>query len=343
MTTLLENGAVVGQKKNPVFVSWIDFHGRSEGIARRLGIEEWSDGGGSGPLPLRYLRLWVSTWKYLRRYKPTEVIVMQPPVVALLAVRSAVGKNVRICGDLHTGTFYDPKWKWSTKLVAKLLGAPNLAIVTNDALAVQAQDHGAEALVLHDLIETYPEVGELGEFEDQGLAQLQDKKYVLVPITYSYDEPLEELAAATHLAAGVVWVFTGRAPESFSQACNAANTVFPGFVSREEYLRLLGHANVLLAPTTEEDTMQRAGYEAMCAGKALVTSDTEVLRDFFGEAALTVPPRAELYADAANDAVRRQSELEGSIIELRTRRVREQSAALQRLSEWIHNDLGTRE
>ncbi|MFI2565631.1 glycosyltransferase [Paenarthrobacter sp. NPDC018779] len=340
MTTLLQPGSAIAQKK-PVFVSWIDFHGRSEGIARRLGIDEWSDGGGSGPLPLRYLRLWLSTRKFLRQYEPTEVIVMQPPVVALLAVRAAVGKDVRICGDLHTGTFYDPKWKWASKLVAKLLGAPNLAIVTNQALADQAQDNGAEALVLHDLIETYPEVGELGEFEDLNLATLQAKKYVLVPITYSYDEPLAELAAATHLAPDLVWVFTGRAPESFKADCNPGNTVFPGFVSRAEYLRLLGHANVLVAPTTEEDTMQRAGYEAMCAGKALITSDTAVLKDFFGTAALTVPPEAGLYAEAANNAVRRQAELERLIVDLRTRRVREQTTALKRLSEWIQGDGGT--
>lgn len=336
MTTLLKSGRETAQKKNPVFVSWIDFHGRSEGIARRLGIEEWSDGGGSGPLPLRYLRLWVATWKYLRAFKPTEVIVMQPPVVALLAVRSAVGRNVRICGDLHTGTFYDPKWRWSTKLVARLLGTPNLAIVTNDALAAKAQEGGAEALVLHDLIETYPQPGSLGGFEDSNLVHLKEKKYILVPITYSYDEPLDELAAATHLAPELRWVFTGRAPESFVAACNAANTLFPGFVSRNEYLRLLGYANALLAPTTEEDTMQRAGYEAMCAGKALVTSDTAVLRDFFGEAALTVPPQADRYAAAAAEAVRRQSELEEAITGLRSRRVREQTAALNRLSEWIH-------
>ncbi|MFJ4167905.1 glycosyltransferase [Paenarthrobacter sp. NPDC089714] len=342
MTTLLQPGSAIAQKK-PVFVSWIDFHGRSEGIARRLGIDEWSDGGGSGPLPLRYLRLWLSTRKFLRQYKPTEVIVMQPPVVALLAVRAAVGKDVRICGDLHTGTFYDPKWKWASKLVAKLLGAPNLAIVTNQALADQAQDNGAEALVLHDLIETYPEVGELGEFEDVNLAALQAKTYVLVPITYSYDEPLAELAAATHLAPNLVWVFTGRAPESFKTDCNPGNTVFPGFVSRSEYLRLLGHANVLVAPTTEEDTMQRAGYEAMCAGKALITSDTAVLKDFFGTAALTVPPEAELYAEAANNAVHRQAELERLIVDLRTRRVREQTTALKRLSEWIQGDGGTSE
>ncbi|MFF1831736.1 glycosyltransferase [Paenarthrobacter sp. NPDC058040] len=340
MTALLQPGSAVAQKK-PVFVSWIDFHGRSEGIARRLGIDEWSDGGGSGPLPLRYLRLWVSTWKFLRGYKPTEVIVMQPPIVALLAVRTAVGKQVRICGDLHTGTFYDPKWKWAAKLVAKLLGAPNLAIVTNQALAAKAEEHGAEALVLHDLIETYPETGDLGDFEDRNLATLQAKQYVLVPITYSYDEPLNELAAATHLAPDVKWVFTGRAPDSFAAACNPANTVFPGFVSRAEYLRLLGHANVLVAPTTEEDTMQRAGYEAMCAGKALITSDTAVLKEFFGAAALTVPPRAECYAEAANTAVRNQAELERLIVELRTRRVREQTTALNRLSEWIQGDGGT--
>lgn len=338
MSTSLKSGAIAAGEKAPVFVSWIDFHGRSEGIARTLGIREWSDGGGTGPLALRYLRLWTSTWKYLRSQKPSAVIVMQPPVVALLAVRAAVGKNVRICGDLHTGTFHDPKWKWSTNLVARLLGGSNLAIVTNESLAGKVRNQGAEALVLHDLIETYPDVDCLGAFEDPALRHLIGGSYALVPITYSYDEPLDELAAATHLATDISWVFTGRAPKVFVEACNPANTVFPGFVSRDEYLRLLGHANVLLAPTTEEETMQRAGYEAMCAGKALVTSDTAVLKDFFGESALTVSPEAERYASAVLEAAHRQAEFEKRITELRTDRVYEQSRALARLSKWIHGD-----
>lgn len=303
-----------------------------------MGIDEWSDGGGAGPLPIRYLRLWISTWKYLRRYKPTEVIVMQPPIVALLAVRSAVGRGVRICGDLHTGAFYDPKWKWSTKLVSRILGTPNLAIVTNDILASKAQDRGAETLVLHDLIETYPEIEELGGFEDESLRSLVDDRYVLVPITYSYDEPLDELAAATHKAPLIQWVFTGRPPASFVEACNSENSIFPGFVSRSEYLRLLGYANVVLAPTTEEDTMQRAGYEAMCAGKALVTSDTAVLQAFFGESALVVPPHSDRYAEAVEVAVERQCELERLITELRVRRIEEQELALNHLLEWINGD-----
>jgi len=340
MTAEVSTARSIMQEKNPVFVSWIDFHGRSEGIARRLGIEEWADGGGSGPLPVRYARLWAATWKYLRRVKPTEVIVMQPPVVALLAVRAAVGRNVRICGDLHTGTFYDPKWKWSTRLVMKLLKAPNISIVTNDALAVKVRELGSEAVVLHDLIESYQPADELGPFEDPALETLTERSYVLVPITYSYDEPLEELAAATHRTPGVTWVFTGRAPASFVEQCDAANTVFPGFVSREEYLRLLAHANVLLAPTTEEDTMQRAGYEAMCAGKALVTSDTAVLREFFADAALTVPPQAARFASAVARAAEEQKHFESRMKDLKVRREQEQEEALARLTAWINQGKG---
>lgn len=336
MTTEVSAVKAIADGKKPVFVSWIDFHGRSEGIARRLGIEEWSEGGGEGPVPLRYARLWVATWKYLRRTKPTEVIVMQPPVVALLAVRAAVGRKVRLCGDLHTGTFYDPKWKWSTKLVLKLLRGSNISVVTNDALAKTVRTLGSEAVVLHDLIESYPDAGELGAFDDPALEALRERNFVLVPITYSYDEPLEELAAATHRTPGIQWVFTGRPPASFVEQCDQTNTVFPGFVSRDEYLRLLAHANVLLAPTTEEDTMQRAGYEAMCAGKALVTSDTAVLRDFFADAALTVPPDRARFAAAVVSAAGEQHLLERRMLELRALREKEQEDALAQLLDWIN-------
>lgn len=323
------------QNNDTVFISWIDFHGRTDGIARALGIESWSNGGGEGNILVRYSRLWRETRKFLKQRSPKTVIVMQPPVVALWAVRSVRIPGMRVAGDLHTGAFDDPKWKWATRSLLRSLRHPDLAIVTNEALAKAARKQGADALVLHDLIEDYPETLNDQEYDEPLLKSLAGKEFILVPLAYAYDEPLEALSSASHRNADIKWVFTGRAPDSFIAECNPDNSIFPGFVSRDDYLRLLGSSTVVIAPTTEENTMQRAGYEAMCASKALITSNTKVLRDFFDDAAIITDPTSDGFTNAVAEALMKQDELQEKIALLKVKRIAEQDAGLKQLQEWI--------
>ena len=44
-----------------LFVNWFPFHGRSDGIARSLGIDSWFSDGGRGPAPIRDVRRWRDT------------------------------------------------------------------------------------------------------------------------------------------------------------------------------------------------------------------------------------------------------------------------------------------
>lgn len=50
----------------------------------------------------------------------------------------------------------------------------------------------------------------------------------------------------------------------------------------------------------------RAGFEAMAAATPLVVSDTQALRDYFGDAALYTDHRPESIGDAARRAIGRR-------------------------------------
>jgi hypothetical protein len=321
-------------QSSAAFISWTHFHGRSEGLARELGISEFTQRGGEGPAWRRYIRLWKMTGAYLKAKQPKAIIIMQPPVVALFAAKWHMrGKNCRFAGDLHTAVFDHPKWTWATGLTLRLLRGKNLAIVTNDALAGVAAKYGARSLVMHDLIEEYPDHSNEA-FDDEDLRNLVGQRFALVPVAYSYDEPLEALQEATRMTPDITWVFTGKAPEEY-RAAAPKNVVFSGFASRDDYLRLLSHCGVVIAATTSENTMQRAGYEALCASKPLVTTNMRVLEEYFGDSSIRTEPTAVGFAEAVRDTLQEYPRFQQSMEARRAIKLEEQTIALSSLREWL--------
>lgn len=318
------------------FISWVEFHGRSEGLARELGISEFSQRGGAGPVWSRYKTLWRQTGEFIHKLQPDAIIVMQPPIVAILACLWHSRKyKTRIAGDLHTGAFDDPKWRWATSLTLRILRGKNLAIVTNHELASVAARHGSRPLVLHDLIEKYPDRS--SALLPTHLQGLEQNKFVLVPVTYAYDEPLMALRNAAQETPDIIWVFTGRAPEEFR--LNAPeNIIFSGFVSREDYLTLLSKSGVVVAATTSENTMQRAGYEALCAGRPLITTSTKVLRDYFGDASLRADATRQGFSEAVVRTLADHDHFADKMLSLRQNKIDEQIIAINTLREWISQE-----
>jgi glycosyltransferase involved in cell wall biosynthesis len=320
------------ESSRAVFISWFTFHGRSDGIARILGIRGWFSDGGRGPTALREIRRWRQTSRLLKTERPDAVIVMQPPVIALWCVcRYARKTPIRIAGDLHTGVFDEPGNRLAMRHTMRLLRRHGLAIVTNEALARIAASEGCRALVLHDLIEVCDR--DMTRPGNPVLSGLAEGSYVLVPLAYAYDEPIDELIAAAKVTPDLRWVFTGRPPRKVGSTA-PANVSFPGYVSNEDFLRALSQAGVVVAMTKNENTMQRAAYEALCYGRPLVTADTDVLSDYYGGAAEIVAPRGNDIAAGVRRALADDDASE-RMAELRTRRIAEQERALGLLREWL--------
>lgn len=271
-----------------IFLSWTRFHGRSQGIADALGIPSHYISGGTGNRLVRYIKQWRETRVLLRDTDPSCILLMQPPVLALLAIYPyARAHHVLIGGDLHTGVFSDPKWKWATRITLGILKRVGFCIVTNEELASRPRARRVETLVLDDLIEELQP--DHSEFEDPKLQRLENQRFVLVPLAYAHDEPLDAILETARRSPGQLFALTGSAPDKF-MAVAPENVFFTGFVSNNDYLRLLSRAGAVLGLTVDEVTMQRAGYEALSMGTALITSETRVLKEYFAGAALLVRP-----------------------------------------------------
>ncbi len=269
-----------------VFVSWIKFHGRSAELAARLNAEtvfmesKWP----RALAPLRYVDLAVRTARIVRQRRWKAVVVMLPPAPLLFVAKLFKRKGTVLVADMHTGVFADPKWKWALKPSLRVLRS-DYAIVTNNQLVDVCAEHGVRAFALHDVV------------SDKGsdVESAAPEKTVLCPLAYASDEPVAEILDAARALPGTTFLLTGRAPDSWREAA-PANVSFTGYLSNEDYDETMRRASVVLALTTRDHTMQRAGYEALMWGVPVVTSDFALLRDYFGNAAL--------YSDCSSGDIR---------------------------------------
>ena len=297
----------VGQR---ISISWTAAHRRSSELAAAFGFDSHFVRGRASFLPVRYLQQWTATRTILRRERPEAVVVMQPPPFALFAVAWYCKRNgATLIGDLHTGAFTDPKWRWSIRSVLALLRRYGFAVVPNSELADWCQQAGVDAYVCAARISPAP-----------AATVRVDRSLVLVPLSYSFDEPVDEVLQAAAKNPDLQWVLTGRAPEHVKGKA-PANVRFSGFVSADEYLELRDASVVMVALTTVESTMQSVGFEALSAAKPLVTSPTRVLKDYFGDAVVYAEPDAGAIAEAVASAVRQAPDLERQMLALRESKI----------------------
>lgn len=281
-----------------VSISWVGAHRRSVEIATVVGAEAYFIRSRSRTLVLRYFRQYIETRRLLKRLRPAFVIVMQPPVLALAAVAFQT-KRTRslIIGDLHSGTFFDAKWRWASKWVLGTLRRRGGAIVPNADLAEICMAAGVKVFVNHGWIEPLANDG-----QRLPAALPTDRPFVLVPFTYASDEPVRQVIAAAAKVPDVTWVLTGNAPRTYVRMA-PKNVFFSGFVPQEQFEALRLRASAILALTNRPSTMQSAGYEAVSSATPLITVAEPVLQAYFGDCAYYASLSAEALADAVQTVV----------------------------------------
>ena len=306
-------------------ISWIPYHGRSEGLARALhGRAEWMPWAQAGGPRVRTFFGWarsgVRTVRLVLTVPRNElVIVMCPPVFAIVAALLAGRlRGARVVADLHSGALNNATWAWSHGLLRECMRRCSALLVTNEQLLDGVDTGGRPVLVLHD--PPFP----LAEGGDP--PALPSGPIVVFPASGGDDEPLTAVVEAARLLRGqATVVITGRQPGLREEP----GLLLPGFLDDSSYAALLRRADVVLALTTREATMQRAGYEALELGRPLVCSDTAVLRNAFGDAAVTTDATPQQLAAAVRLALREQGPLETASKRLREQLRAEVDAAVE--------------
>ena len=116
--------------------------------------------------------------------------------------------------------------------------------------------------------------------------------------------------------------------------------MFTGYLSNEDYDATMRRAGVVLALTTRDHTMQRAGYESLMWGTPVVTSDFGLLRDYFGSAALYSDCTATDIRDQIVAAFERNSELRANAARVLEERIFEQDREIDSVRRVIAQPTG---
>ena len=270
------------------YISWAPHCSRSDFTARELGgtshMVYWGWlGSHPATILLKYVGQTLSTWRVLFRERPDVVFVMSPPPVAALAVYIyCLVRGGRFVVDAHSGVFLTKRWRWFQAMQSWLCRRAATTIVTNDVLAALVNARGGRTTIVPDV----PIVFEGGTDDPLGF-----EEFTVVCVTsFDRDEPIAAMVRAAVQLPGVKFLMTGevKGKRQLLPSPLPANLHLTGFLEPVEYGRLLRHASVVIALTTDEHTMQRGAYEAIYQGTPVIVSDTPLLRAAFDEGALHV-------------------------------------------------------
>ncbi len=317
-----------------MFLSWIRYHGRSAALSEALGLPAvWLPR--EGPAPWAYLKNAARTFREVRQRRPAVIGLMLPPLPALIAVLLAHPRRTKVLADLHSGVFLNPRWRWCLGITLHLLARGHCAVVTNEELAAVCRGAGVRTFVLHDLL-TAPAGQAPSRTPSAGTRSL-----IVVPLSYANDEPVEQILQAATLLPDVQFALTGDAPARF-RARALQNLSFTGRLDFASYTALLRSSDAVLALTTRDLTMQRAGYEALQAGVPVITSAFTPLRRYFGSAAVFTEPTPHAISDAVQTALRDNELLRARAGEVLRERLVDQATAFNELEAWVAAQSGER-
>lgn len=255
---------------------------------------------GSHPatIALKYLIQIVQTLRLLWRERPAVVLVMVPPIFAVLPVYFYCKlTGSRFATDNHTAGFTMKRWQRMKFLHGWLEKRAACNIVTNEKLRQCQQTWRVPAekiFLIGDLpvqfaqIETPPFLKQNGVTKNGGTPN--GFFAVTAVCSFNPDEPLENILRAANELPDVNFFCTGKlkdAPAGLLER-KSANVTFTDFLSVPHYAGLLKASHGVMVLTTRDHTMQRGAYEAMALGIPIITSDWPILRKTFANGSLFV-------------------------------------------------------
>ena len=270
----------------------------------------------------RYPRSILRTFGALRRHKPHVAFVQNPSMIlsALVVIWGAFA-GVPVVVDRHSTFMLNRKYPPSIGLfIFKVLNRftlrfAALTVVTNEFLAQLVRRAGGRAFILPDKLPSI-EPGQQIVGDDNPAS-------FLVVGSFADDEPLAEvIEAVSKLPVPRPRVFVSgklsKAPRVLVEKA-AGVLEYTDYLPDADYVELLRKVDGVVVLTTADHTMLCGCYEAVAAERMLVTSDKQVLREYFSEA---------LFVDNSVESIRSAFSLSRAEIARRADLVRTMKARL---------------
>lgn len=325
----------MGKKGRCAFVSWIDYHGRSQSFVDNLNmVSIYIKRSRFKPkilLPIRYLVNFIETFLRLFEESPTCIIVMSPPIFAVISVYVyAVLTRTSFVVDNHSGAFESWKWKWSIPILRFVCQRANFVLVTNVVHFELVKSWNSRPMIVGNPPPVIPEITQ------ERLHKLSlVSPSVAVINTYSRDEALDEIVDAARLCQDVTFYVTGEKRKAESEILSGlpANVILTDWLDDDEYWGVLKSSNIILTLINQENTILQGGWEAMYLNQPLVTSDTIALRDYFHKGAVFVHNERKSILAGIRYALKNETDLREEMKKLRVERTQEWSVNIKVLSQ----------
>ncbi len=264
--------------------------------------------------PIKYVAQTVATWVWLYRERPAYVMISNPPLFGVLAVYlycSLFGGAYIV--DSHTGVFFERKWTWLSFLNRFLSRRASLTIVTNAFLQQTVAAWGARAVVLEDPMPVLPKA--------ETMYPLDPSCFNVIGIFSFYeDEPVEEMLAVRDLPAHARIYITGNSAQVTPAMREAMSDqlVLTGFLSDSDYMALLQQCDAALVLCTRPHTLLCGAYEAVAAGKPVLTSESDAMRAYFSQGTVFIDNTTTGIEQGIRDVLQQHLELSQEVIELQS-------------------------
>lgn len=263
--------------KKPVWIAW-EPHTRSRSMAASVGADLYEISHNERRF-LRYLLCSKDTVLALKKVRP-EVIFFQNPsiVLSLFLVFYKKMNNVTLIMDAHNAGIWplEGRSKILTYLSSWIIRRVDLTIVTNSEVAAEVESRSGHPFILTDPIPSF------SSFNSQFTKQREGFEVIFI-CTWSEDEPVSEVIEAARLLLrhNVIVKVTGKIPEKIQHLSVPENVVLTGFLSDQEYQKLLACADLAVDLTTRESCLVCGSYESIAVGTPCVLSSSRVNREIF--------------------------------------------------------------
>jgi glycosyltransferase involved in cell wall biosynthesis len=234
---------------------------------------------------LRYPKSIFKTLQLLLRMKPKVLFVQNPSMVlaALACFYKRYIFNVYLIVDRHTTFFLNTtNRKWFNYLVFLMLDGftlkkSDLTIVTNKFLSNIIENKGGTAFILPDKLPVFDTALKI-----EGL---NNSFKILLISSYAPDEPIENVFSAMEkLSEENIHLYaTGNFRKLSEEMLNMKpeNVTMTGFISDADFNGYLNSVDCSMILTSADCCMLCGCYESVAADKPFITSNKEVLKDYF--------------------------------------------------------------
>lgn len=281
-----------------IYVCWNRYQRRPESLQAMLPLEIFFIAPVSEYRVLKfpsYVLSAVSMLRILLRTRPDTLWLQLAPSLLLYPAflyKALVRRDLLVIADCHNGML---RSKWlKLPFVRHLLSRCDFVFFHNAKVLERARAlgiNGAHVQLLH----TPPALPGNRLPQRPRVASQLGAAFVLMPASFSGDEPVEVVCAAAARLPQLTFVLTGDltiAKRNHDLRNWPANVIATGFLPIAEFEWLLAHASVVLALTIHSDIELSAGNEALGFARPLVVSDSWVSRRLFGDYAVCVNPRS---------------------------------------------------